>query len=421
MKLLKKTSLIIAGLIAITLLSVGASGTTVNDDTDDVWVYELGGSGMAYRQYSGSRDNVDVTSVSYEISGSTVTASLTVEGEIQNDMYHTYIIYLENSSGQYYATYSAGSGMWIGNNKYSGEMGQLTDPVSGDTFTAIFDINHPEDSFDIYGMASESVDATEAYYDYAPDMFAPYYQDSSGDDGTEPEEEDDPSDNGWGDIPNDMDDMMNYTETTTDPSSETPTDTSIQVSIDSANYDFSSSDNKSTVDMRISGTTSGVDHCKICLVNYYSDGTTDEQYVWTSGFDMTSYLSAIGSFMGETEFEAYHFKSLSDNWQTWEYKIKGTLDTSYSETSPLVSEDVDSNKTLSKTEVFVRAYKDANGTLWNQDSYSINTLNGSNSSDDGSNSSDDDGSGSGIPGFETVFLIAAIGIALILLKRKNKK
>ena len=190
MKNLTKTGLFIAGFFALILLSVSISAETATDDTEDVWVHQLGSSGMRYQEYSGSRDNVDITSVSYELSDSTVTASLTVAGEIVSDMYHTYIIYLENPSGQYYATYSAGSGMWIGNDKYGGEMGQLTDPVSGDTFTAIFEINHPEDSFDLYGSATESVDATEAYYDYAPELFAPYYEGSTDDD--EPVDDTDP-------------------------------------------------------------------------------------------------------------------------------------------------------------------------------------------------------------------------------------
>jgi hypothetical protein len=223
MKPLKKTNLIIVCLIAITLLGAGASGTTSDDDTGDVWVYELGSSGMTYREYSGSRDNVDVTEVSYEISDSVVTATLTVAGEIVNDMYHTYIIYLENSSGQYYATYSADSGMWIGADKYSGEWGQLTDPVSGDTFTAIFEIDHPEDSFNLYGVASESVDATEAYYDYAPNMFAPYYEGSTDDD--EPVDDPDPGDSTDADDTENANDSDNTDQTdTTDLNTDDTTD-----------------------------------------------------------------------------------------------------------------------------------------------------------------------------------------------------
>ncbi len=181
MKFGKKTFLFFAAFIALVFFCSNVSAVSESDLTGDVWVHQLGGSGMSYREYSGSRDNVDITSVSYELSDSTVTASLTVAGEIVNDMYHTYIIYLENPSGQYYATYSAGSGMWIGTDKYGGEWGQLTDPISGDTFTAIFEINHPEDNFELYGSATESVDATEAYYDYAPNTYAPYYEGTSND------------------------------------------------------------------------------------------------------------------------------------------------------------------------------------------------------------------------------------------------
>jgi hypothetical protein len=180
MKNILKNGLIIA-VLSLILFSVSISAETATDDTNDVWVYEIGTAGMTYNQYSGTRDNVDVTSVSYEITDSTVTATLTVAGEIVDDVYHTYMIYLENPSGQYYASYSAGNGVYMGTDKYMGAVGSLTDPVSGNTFTATFEIDYPEDSFELYGFASESVDATESYYDYAPDMFSPYYEGSTDD------------------------------------------------------------------------------------------------------------------------------------------------------------------------------------------------------------------------------------------------
>lgn len=209
-----KNGMIIAGLLALILSSVSISAETATDDTGDVWVYEFGTTGMTYNQYSGTRDNVDVTSVSYEISDSTVTATLTVAGEIVNDVYHTYMIYLENPSGQYYASYSAGSGVYMGTDKYMGALGELNDPISGNTFTAIFEIDYPEDSFELYGFASESVDATEQYHDYAPNMFAPYYEGSTDDD--EPVDETDP-----GDTDNTDDtDTTDSTDPTTDETTE---------------------------------------------------------------------------------------------------------------------------------------------------------------------------------------------------------
>jgi hypothetical protein len=214
MKNITKTGLFMAGFFTLILVSVSISAETATDDPNDVWVQELGTSGMTYQQYKGNRDNVDVTSVSYEISDSTVTATLTVAGQIINDAYHTYMIYLENPSGQYYASYSAGSGLYMGTDGYGGEWGQLNDPISGDTFTAIFEISHPEDNFDLYGFASESVDATEAYYDYAPDMFAPYYEASTDD--NEPVDETDS-----GDTDNTEDtDTTDSTDQTTDETTE---------------------------------------------------------------------------------------------------------------------------------------------------------------------------------------------------------
>jgi len=216
MKNLTKTGVFIAGFFALILLSMSIPAETATDDTGDVWVYEFGTTGMTYNQYSGTRDNVDVTSVSYEITDSTVTATLTVAGEIVNDAYHTYMIYLENPSGQYYASYSAGSGVYMGTDKYMGALGELNDPISGNTFTAIFEIDYPEDSFELYGFASESVDATEQYHDYAPNMFAPYYEGSTDDD--EPVDDSDPGDS------TDTDDTENGDDTGTTDLGDTDTE-----------------------------------------------------------------------------------------------------------------------------------------------------------------------------------------------------
>ena len=230
MKNILKNGMIIVGLLALILSSVSISAETATDDTGDVWVYEIGTAGMTYNQYSGARDNVDVTSVTYEISDSTVTATLTVAGQIVNDVYHTYMIYLENPSGQYYASYSAGSGVYMGTDKYMGAVGSLNDPVSGDTFTAIFEIDYPEDSFELYGFASESVDATEQYHDYAPNMFAPYYEGSTDDD--EPVDDTDPNEDTDSEGTDNTDDTdttdstdLNTDEDTDNTESTTGTDT----------------------------------------------------------------------------------------------------------------------------------------------------------------------------------------------------
>lgn len=183
MKNITKTGLFIAGFLALILLGVSISAETVTDGTGDVWKQKIGTSGYEWTQ-TATRDNVDVTSLGYEISGSEVTVTLSVAGEIQETEGFSYYLYLENSSGQYYAYYTYGSGMWIGLDKYNGEMGELTDPISGNTFSATFEIDHPEDDFNIYGFASESVDAMEAYYDYAPNSYAPYYEASSTEDDT---------------------------------------------------------------------------------------------------------------------------------------------------------------------------------------------------------------------------------------------
>ncbi len=190
---------------------------------------------------------------------------------------------------------------------------------------------------------------------------------------------------------------------TPDPSTETPTDLSIEISIDYVKYDITElPNNKTNISAKINGTTNGVDHCEICFVNYYSDGTHDEEVYWMEEFD-----AASESYMDD--FDVYHFKATSKNWKTWEYKMKGTVDSSDSE-----SPDAEDNKTVTKSIIYVRAYKDAGETNWNQDSYTFHM-----DSSGGGGGGDSDSSTSAIPGFEMIAVLAALGAALLIFGRKQ--
>ncbi|MBS3748982.1 MAG: hypothetical protein KGY65_01240 [Candidatus Thermoplasmatota archaeon] len=107
--------------------------------------------------------------------------------------------------------------------KYMRTGGSLNDSVSGDISTAIFEIDYPEDSFELYGFASDSVDATKTYHDYVPNMFAPYYEGSTDDD--EPVDDTDPGDStdtGDTDTTEPGDTNTEGQTTTTPPPSGTP-------------------------------------------------------------------------------------------------------------------------------------------------------------------------------------------------------
>lgn len=190
MKLGKKSILFFAGFIALILFCGNVSAVSVSDGTGDVWKQKLGSWDSTT-----SREDVDVTSLSYEISDSEITATLTVKGEIQSDANHMYYIYLENSSVSYYAMFAVGQGTWINIDNPIGESGTLSNPVSGNTFTATFEISNSDASFDLWGYAMETV-GTEAYHDYAPNSYAPYYEggsteDSGTDEGTDSNDSED--------------------------------------------------------------------------------------------------------------------------------------------------------------------------------------------------------------------------------------
>jgi hypothetical protein len=184
-------------------------------------------------------------------------------------------------------------------------------------------------------------------------------------------------------------------------SKETPTDTSITVTITDTKWNVDIGDNKVYVDYFITGTTSGVDHCEIVSVSYYDDGSFDDDVDWMEDFDQDGFT------YGGMKFELYHFKPTSENWKTWEYAVKGEMTKQeYNETS-----GDDDGKEPSKIKVYVRAYSDPEGNNWNQASKSVSM----------SSSSEDDDDDDGAPGFESVIFIAAIAITLVFVAIRRRR
>jgi len=67
---------------------------------------------------------------------------------------------------------------------------------------------------------------------------------------------------------------------------------------------------------------------------------------------------------------------------------------------------------MKKLVVYVRAYSDSSETHWNQASYQLPGIGKSGGGDK------DEGKGF-LPGFEVITLLSALGVALVLLKRRK--
>jgi hypothetical protein len=190
-----------------------------------------------------------------------------------------------------------------------------------------------------------------------------------------------------------------------DPAKETPTDLQIEVKIEKAEFSFKEKDNKIDFNVYIRGTTSGVKNVELALVGYYKDGTHDDVF-WVEAFDWSdnAFVKQMMENLGYTDM---HFKATSENWKTWEYKFTGSVE--ITNDTDDIKEMSDNSKEFSRMVVYARAYSDDDGNNWNQDSKQF----------EGFGSSEKKKDDSGTPGFEALFLVAALAITFIIYRKRK--
>jgi hypothetical protein len=283
--------------------------------------------------------------------------------------------------------------------------------VSGDgtgTLTLTFPLEYITDDitgWDLRGdveisISGDSVSFTEAEDDTGGSWSWEFGSSSEGENGEEEEEE----------------------ETgTEDPSTETPTDTSLNVKIETAKYLIEQNGDKVKIDFTVTGTTSGVDHCALATVNIYNGKMMEQSVVWITAYDPLN-DPETKSTLENLGYTAFHFKSTSDQWKTWEYKIQGEIDSSMSG----FNFDNSDNGNLPNIIVYLRAFGDVEETKWNQDSkeIKIGTSDAPDTKDTGDDEeSDKDGSDSGgsTPGFEAIFTLISLAMVMIILSIYRRK
>lgn len=183
-----RNKFLLIGAVAF-ILTIGGtvSAITETDDVGDVWHYQETDEGWSWGKYSGDKPNLDITEVSHSFDGNEVTLTMKVSGEIENSEDITYVLYLDGDNSNYVAYYINNEGYVGGEGEASGFYNLLDNPVSGNTFSATFEIDNPDESYTVYGYTQEYIGSEEHWGDYAPNEYAPWY---SEDDDT------DDSDNG---------------------------------------------------------------------------------------------------------------------------------------------------------------------------------------------------------------------------------
>ena len=154
---MKKMSIIFATMLIIGFFASVASAES--DATGDLFHHSLDASsvtGWSFEQYSGEKPNIDITDLSYSISGSEVTITLTVAGVIEDKEGVAYYVYIPHDTVLMggLAYYTNGFYYEWGDSQASANS-EMTSYAGTDTLTFVLDYENPEGITDVWGYTYE--------------------------------------------------------------------------------------------------------------------------------------------------------------------------------------------------------------------------------------------------------------------------
>ena len=381
----KIVSLIVCiAFIATAGMTALAQSGSITDPTGDVWHYTWTG-GVYDWNYVSNKPNIDITELSYSVSGDQVIFRMKVDGSIENSELISYHGYLNTSDSTYWFMLMNGEGMGMATStggddfKYS----ECVVTITGDTITATYDVISTLTNVEIWGFAAEYGNLDDLYEDYwqdwAPNDYEP--DDVGGDTGG--------GDTGGGDTGGgDTGGGDTGSGSLTDPANDVykpggQTGISNQQHLDIREISYTFDDSGLTLTMELQGTVSDDATYTVTL------DTEDASYVMI--YDYGGWSSVATSEAGE--FIPY--------FQGAEY---GTV----------------SGKTI--TMLFDRVGSSATAVdFWGQ----ALELGGARDDVPNENGGGTGGGGSstppptGTPGFELIFLIAAIGLLFVVLRKRR--
>ena len=195
--IVRKRIVIICINVALTsmlLFSMLVSADTVDDETNDVEYSEWIDGTPYYVEDVNDKPNIDITEISYQISGGKITLSLQVVGFIEDAVEQAYWMEFVSDEARYFLSYSNGDGIGSGESYVTDEMSFENVTVSGNTLRCTFDWyggeEYPTGQLDFSGQAGfdilEENDVVAAYWDtilhYESDDDEQEYEDDGEDD-----------------------------------------------------------------------------------------------------------------------------------------------------------------------------------------------------------------------------------------------
>ena len=173
-----RSSLLIIGLSVLVLSGFSVSAETITDGTNDIYHWHYSETSWNWEYNTGGKPNIDITQVTYTISGNQLILTLVVDGAIEDSELISYFAYYNSDSEEssYWMSYTNGEGLSMYSSANGGGMG-ITPTVSGNTLSCTFDdfVGDSAD-FEAYGFAYQYSDTgneatSEHWSDYAPDSY----------------------------------------------------------------------------------------------------------------------------------------------------------------------------------------------------------------------------------------------------------
>jgi hypothetical protein len=168
------------------------SAAELDDVQGDVYHHAFSDGTWSWTTYAEDKPNVDIDKVTYSVSGTTLTVTLELYGDIQESTTHVYSVIYNSSGGIYTFSYVNGVGTAIGIDEGGFITGQFT--KSGNILTGTIEITEEDSSPLIWGVAAEylvdystiveqsaDLESIEYYTDYVPGSLAPWFTQNTGD------------------------------------------------------------------------------------------------------------------------------------------------------------------------------------------------------------------------------------------------
>ena len=186
---LRKSNILIISIIVLLLSSMAVSADkTESDPTGDVWHWTYTDGVYGWEYNIAGKPHIDITEISYTISGAQVTLTLKIAGTITSSEMVSYRAGLHTSDSVYRVTWVDNECIAFGTDTGNGSQTDYypETTVSENTISVTFDVVGTfSTDVEVWGSAFEftSVGDTtvEWWADWAPETSSPYWEDGNGD------------------------------------------------------------------------------------------------------------------------------------------------------------------------------------------------------------------------------------------------